>query len=155
MIGGGECDRAQGHIEHVAVEFDVGRFTELIGGEVGEQTLGVFADAGQGPTELRQRGIRLGVWQGDAADGWDGELGRDLSSEEHELGVEPALGVDHVQQDFADGPFGGGEAVAELFIGAGVEEGSQLDEVLLERGLDIEGGIYKISDDVYLNLYPA
>ena len=151
VIGGGEGDGAQGHIEHVAVEFDVGRLAELIGGEVGEQALGVLADAGQCPTELGQRGFRLGVGQGDAADRRDRELGRDFSAKQHQLGVEPALGVDDMQEDLADRPFGRGEAVAEAVVGACVEERSQLVEVLLERGMHI----YKISDDVYLNVYPA
>ena len=55
MIGGGQRDRAQRHVEHFAVELDVGRFAQLRRGEVGEQPLRVLAHAGQGPAELRQR----------------------------------------------------------------------------------------------------
>lgn len=65
--------------------------------------------------------------------------------------MEPTLGVDDVQQDFANGPLGGREAFVEAVIGAGVEQRSQFFEVLSERGLDV----YRISDDVYLNLYPT
>ena len=65
--------------------------------------------------------------------------------------MEPTLGVDDVQEDFANRPLGGPEAFVEAVIGAGVEQRSQFFEVLGERGLDV----YRISDDVYLNLYPT
>lgn len=155
MIGRGEGNRAQRHVEDIAVKFDVGGFSQLIGGQVGKQALGVLADAGQCPAQLRQRGFGLGVRQCHTADGRDRQLGRDLSAEQHELRMQPALGVDDMQEDLANRPFSGCEAVAEAVVGACVKQNSQLVEVLLERSLHIDGCIYKINDDVYLNLFPA
>ena len=69
--------------------------------------------------------------------------------------MQPPLGVDDVQEDFADGPFGGPEAFVEAIVGTGIEQRSQFFEVLGERSLDVDGDVYRISDDVYLNLYPT
>ena len=60
-----------------------------------------------------------------------------------------------MQEDFANRPFGGPEAFLEPVIGTGVEQRSQFFEVLGERSLDVDGDVYRISDDVYLNLYPT
>lgn len=75
MIGGGERDRAEGHVEHVTVQLEVGRFPQMVGREIGEQAFGVFTHAGQRPAQFGQRGVALGVREGDAADPRDGQLG--------------------------------------------------------------------------------
>ena len=64
--------------------------------------------------------------------------------------MQPALGMHDVQQDFANGPLGRRQALVQTVIGTCVEQRSQLVKVLRERALDI----YKIRDDVYLNLFP-
>jgi len=65
--------------------------------------------------------------------------------------MQPAFGMDEMEQDFSDRPLAVAEALAELLVSAHVEQRPQLVEVLLERGPDV----YKISDDVYLNRYPT
>ncbi len=65
--------------------------------------------------------------------------------------MQPAFGVDEMEQDLADRPFVVGEALAQPILVTRIEERPQLAEVLLERGPDV----YKISDDVYLNRYPT
>lgn len=151
MIGGGERDRAQGHVEHVAIQLEVGRFAQMVGREIGEQAFGVFAHAGQRPAQFGQGGVALGVRQCDAPDPRNGQLGRNLSPQQHELGMQPALGVDKMEQDLADAPLIVAKALAEPFLVTRVEQRPQLTEVLLQRGPDV----YKISDDVYLNRYPT
>lgn len=96
MVGGGQGEGAQRHVQDFAVEFDVCRLSELSFGEIGEQALCVLADGGQRPAQFGERNVGFGVGQSDATDGWYGQLGRHFAAQEHELWLEPALGVDQV-----------------------------------------------------------
>ena len=65
--------------------------------------------------------------------------------------MQPALGMDEMQEDLAHRPLGRSEPLGEVVVRARVEQGAQLVEVFGQRGLDI----YKVSDDVYLKLFPT
>ena len=121
MIGGGERDGPQRHVEDFTVQLKIGRLSELMVAQICQQPLCVFAHAGQRPSQLWQRCVRLRVGQRDSADLGNRELRRNLAAQQHELGMQPALRVDDMQQDLTHRPLGRCQAFLQSIIGTGIE----------------------------------
>lgn len=148
VVGDGERDGSERHVEDFAVQFQIARLLQQLWTEAVEQAVGVVSDAGQRPSELGQAGLGVGVGQRDAADVGDREVRGDFATEEQELRVQPAFGVDGVQQNLADGPLGVAEARGELVVAAAVEQAGHVGGDFGQRGGDVDRWVYVIGDVV-------
>ncbi len=65
--------------------------------------------------------------------------------------MQPTLGVHEMQEDFSNRPLRLRQPLIKQVVGTRVKQRAQLLKVLGQRASDV----YKVSDDVYLNLFPA